>query len=152
VLGIGGVAGHVFKSQPRGSEGRFNRARLAQNYTVLTGACLVMRKSVYERAGGFDEAELAVAFNDIDFCLKVRAAGFTNLWTPFAEFYHHESASRGADNTDEKATRFRREAETMIERWGAILEYDPAYNPNLSLEKEDFSIAALPRPNRPVEP
>jgi len=152
VLGIGGVAGHIFKSQPRGSEGRFNRARLAQNYSVLTGACLVVRREVYERAGGFDEAELAVAFNDIDFCLKVRAAGYRNLWTPFAELYHHESASRGADNTDEKARRFRREAETMMRRWGSCLQNDPAYNPNLSLDREDFSIAALPRPLRPLAP
>jgi glycosyltransferase involved in cell wall biosynthesis len=152
VLGIGGVAGHVFKSQPRGAEGRFNRARLAQNYSVLTGACLVVRREVYDRAGGFDEAELAVAFNDMDFCLKVRAAGYRNLWTPFAELYHHESASRGADNTEEKARRFRREAETMMRRWGPALLHDPAYNPNLTLEREDFSIAALPRPARPLDP
>ena len=147
VLGIGGVAGHIFKSLPRGSEGRFNRARLAQNYSVLTGACLVMRKCVYEEVGGLDEKELAVAFNDIDLCLKVRGAGYLNLWTPFAELYHHESASRGADNTGDKAARFQREAETMMRRWGALLGHDPAYNPNLSLEREDFSIAPLPRPS-----
>jgi glycosyltransferase involved in cell wall biosynthesis len=151
VLGIGGVAGHVFKNQPRGSDGPFNRARLAQNYSVLTGACLVVRKRIYEEVGGLDEADLAVAFNDIDFCLKVRAAGYRNLWTPFAELYHHESASRGADNTDEKATRFRREAETMTRRWGDTLLHDPAYNPNLSLDREDFSIAPLPRPARPLD-
>jgi glycosyltransferase involved in cell wall biosynthesis len=148
VLGVGGVAGHAFKAWPRGSEGRFNRARLTQNYSILTGACLVVRKSVYDQAGGLDEAELAVAFNDIDFCLKVRAAGYLNLWTPFAELYHHESASRGADNTEEKATRFRREGDTMTMRWGDLLDHDPAYNPNLTLEKEDFSLAPLPRPGR----
>ena len=145
VLGIGGVAGHVFKSLPRGSEGRFNRARLLQNYSVLTGACLVVRKAVYDQVGGLDEAELAVAFNDVDFCLKVREAGYRNLWTPFAELYHHESASRGADNTEEKAKRFQREAETMMRRWAGVLKVDPAYNPNLTLDREDFSIASLPR-------
>jgi GT2 family glycosyltransferase len=154
VLGIGGVAGHLFKNLPRGREGRFNRARLVQNYSVLTGACLVMRKAVYQEVGGLDERDLAVAFNDVDLCLKVRAAGYLNLWTPFAEMYHHESASRGADNTREKADRFRREAETMIRRWGPVLSLDPAYNPNLSLDREDYSIGALPRPffqaNRPT--
>jgi glycosyltransferase involved in cell wall biosynthesis len=151
VLGIGGVAGHVFKSLPRGDEGRFNRGRLAQNYSALTGACLVVRKSVFEQVGGLDEKELAIAFNDIDLCLKVREAGYWNLWTPFAELYHHESASRGADNTAEKAQRFQREAETMIRRWGPILRHDPAYNPNLSLERDDFSVAALPRSASPLQ-
>lgn len=148
VLGIGGVAGHAFKTFPRGDEGKFNRARLVQNYSAVTAACLVVRKAVYEQVGGLDEQDLAVAFNDIDFCLKVLAAGYRNLWTPFAEFYHHESASRGADDTPEKAGRFRAEVEKMLSRWANVLPRDPAYNPNLTLEDEHFSLAARPRVGR----
>jgi GT2 family glycosyltransferase len=150
VLGVGGVAGHAFKTFLRGDEGKFNRARLVQNYSAVTAACLVVRKSVYEQVGGLDEQALAVAFNDVDFCLKVRAAGYRNLWTPFAEFYHHESATRGDDDTSEKAGRFRFEVETMLRRWGPILRQDPAYNPNLTLEHEDFSLASPPRPAVPA--
>jgi glycosyltransferase involved in cell wall biosynthesis len=145
VIGVGGVAGHAFRDFPRGTEGKFNRGRLVQNYSAVTAACLVIRKDIYEQVGGFDEKELAVAFNDIDFCLKVRAAGYRNLWTPFAELYHHESATRGTDNTPEKEDRFRREVETMLLRWGPELTSDPAYNPNLTLELTDFSLAAPPR-------
>ena len=148
VLGIGGVAGHAFRDFPRGTEGKFNRARLVQNYMAVTAACLLVRKSVYAEVGGFDEDTLAVAFNDVDFCLKVAAAGYRNLWTPYAEFYHHESASRGVDDTPEKAERFRSEVELMLRRWGPALQNDPAYNPNLTLELNDFSLASPPRPGR----
>lgn len=149
VIGLGGVAGHAFRDFPRGTDGKFNRARLVQNYSAVTAACLVIRKETYERVGGLDETELAVAFNDIDFCLKVRAAGYRNLWTPFAELYHHESATRGTDDTPEKEDRFRREVETMMLRWGPELTSDPAYNANLTLELTDFSLAAPPRVGRP---
>ena len=145
VVGLGGVAGHAFRDFPRGTAGKFNRARLVQNYSAVTAACLLVRKGIYEEVGGLDEKELAVAFNDIDFCLKVRAAGYRNLWTPFAELYHHESASRGTDDTPEKKERFRGEVETMLLRWGPALTRDPAYNPNLTLELTDFSLAAPPR-------
>ncbi|HEY9155366.1 MAG TPA: glycosyltransferase, partial [Opitutaceae bacterium] len=145
IVGLGGVAGHAFRDFPRGTPGAFNRARLAQNYSAVTAACLLVRRSIYLKVGGLDEKELAVAFNDIDFCLKVRAAGFRNIWTPFAELYHHESASRGAEDTPEKHERFRREVETMLERWRAEIAHDPAYNPNLTLELNDFSLAAPPR-------
>ncbi|MFA5058709.1 MAG: glycosyltransferase family 2 protein, partial [Opitutaceae bacterium] len=145
VLGVGGVAGHAFRDYPRGTEGRFNGARLVQNYSAVTAACLVIRKSVFVEVGGLDEKELAVAYNDIDFCLKVRAAGYRNLWTPFAELYHHESASRGADDTHEKRERFRQETATMLVRWGPELKQDPAYNPNLTHELNDFSLAVPPR-------
>jgi glycosyltransferase involved in cell wall biosynthesis len=146
VLGVGGVAGHAFREFPRGTEGKFNRARLVQNYSSVTAACLLVRKAIYEQVGGLDEDALAVAFNDIDFCLKVRAAGYRNLWTPFAELYHHESATRGSDDTPEKEDRFRKEVETMLLRWGSALTSDPAYNRNLTLELNDFSLASPPRP------
>ncbi len=145
VIGMGGVAGHAFLNFPRGTEGKFNRARLVQNYSAVTAACLVVRKGVYEQVGGLDELDHAVAFNDIDFCLKVRAAGYRNLWTPFAELYHHESASRGAVVTPEKEDRFRREVELMLMRWGPVLQSDPAYSPNLTLELNDFTLASPPR-------
>ena len=148
VLGVGGVAGHAFKTFPRGSEGIFNRARLVQNYSAVTGACLVVRKSTYLQVGGLDEDNLAIAFNDVDFCLKVRAAGYRNLWSPFAEFYHHESASRGAEDTPAKQARFGAEIKIMRDRWGALLDTDPAYNPNLSLNSEDFAFASPPRARR----
>lgn len=146
IVGLGGVAGHAFRDYPRGTEGKFNRARLVQNYTAVTAACLIVRRSIYEQVGGLDEKNLTVAFNDIDFCLKVRAAGHRNLWTPFAEFYHHESVSRGAEDTPEKHERFRAEVEYMLKRWPAEIRHDPAYNPNLTLEHTDFSLAAPPRP------
>jgi glycosyltransferase involved in cell wall biosynthesis len=149
VVGLGGVAGHAFRDFPRATHGKFNRARLVQNYSAVTAACLLVRKSTYQQVGGLDEKDLAVAFNDIDFCLKVQAAGFRNLWTPFAELYHHESATRGADDNPEKAARFQREVETMLRRWGPVLTSDPAYNPNLTLELNDFSLAVPPRSWRP---
>lgn len=151
ILGIGGlngtpsVAGHAFKDAPRGSEGQRNRLRLVQNYSAVTAACLVVRKAIFEQVGGFDEKHLAVAFNDIDFCLRVRQAGYRNLWTPFAEFYHHESASRGVEDSPDKLDRFAAEIAIMRERWGALLDRDPAYNPNLTAEFEDFSLAVPPR-------
>jgi glycosyltransferase involved in cell wall biosynthesis len=145
VIGLGGVAGHAFRDFPRNTEGVFNRARLVQNYGAVTAACLVIRKEVFDQVGGLDEKNLAVAFNDVDFCLKVRAAGYLNLWTPFAELYHHESASRGVEDTPEKHERFRGEVETMMKRWEKELKHDPAYNPNLTLELTDFTLAAPPR-------
>jgi GT2 family glycosyltransferase/glycosyltransferase involved in cell wall biosynthesis len=143
--GRDGVAGHAFKSFPRHAEGQRNRLRLAQNYSAVTAACLVIRKATFDAVGGFNEADLPVAFNDIDFCLRVQAAGYRNLWTPFAELYHHESASRGAEDTPEKLARFQREAAYMRRVWGRLLDRDPAYNPNLSLRHEDFSLAFPPR-------
>ncbi len=141
ILGIGGVAGHAFKGFSRNAPGSMNRAQLAQNYSAVTGACLVVRKSTYEAVGGLDEVDLAVSLNDVDFCLKVRAAGYRNLWTPFAELYHHESATRGYEDTPEKMARFEKERTIMKQRWGSLLARDPAYNPNLTLESEDFAFA-----------
>lgn len=85
------------------------------------------------------ETELSVAFNDVDFCLKVREAGYRNLWTPFAELIHHESVSRGYEDNPEKQARFKQEVDYMVNKWGSMLENDPCYNPNLSLTHEDFS-------------
>lgn len=143
VIMTGGVAGHVHKGLARGDRGYFGRAVLVQNFVAVTAACLVVRKDIYEEVGGLDEA-FAVAFNDIDFCLRVAARGYRNLWTPYAQLYHHESASRGYEDTPEKVARFMREVERMRERWGNALFDDPAYNPNLDPEAKDFSLAWPP--------
>lgn len=145
VLGIHGVAGHVHRFLPRDNAGYCGRAALIQSFSAVTGACLVVRKSLYEAVGGLNEVELKVACNDIDFCLKLRAAGYRNLWTPYAELYHHESASRGLDDTPEKLARSAIEVAYMKQHWGAELACDPAYNPNLTLDAEDFSLAWPPR-------
>jgi GT2 family glycosyltransferase len=142
ILGIGGVAGHSHKYFERDEAGYFSRAVLPQNLSAVTAACLVVRKKVYDEVGGLDE-KLQIAFNDIDFCLKVRLAGYKNVFTPYAELYHHESLSRGEEDTLEKQQRFSSEVKVMIDRWGPLLECDPYYNKNLTLLKEDFSIDLL---------
>jgi O-antigen biosynthesis protein len=140
ILGIGGVAGHSHKYLPREANGYFSRLRLVQNVSAVTGACLVVRKSVYKEVGGLDAKNLAVAFNDVDFCLKVRQAGYANVWTPHAELFHHESPSRGAEDTREKQERFMREVLFMKGKWAGLLDTDPFYSTHLSREREDFSL------------
>ncbi|RNA64277.1 glycosyltransferase [Prosthecochloris sp. ZM_2] len=141
VMGPGGVAAHVHHGIAQDNPGYFGRAILQQNFTALTGACLLVAKKLYLKAGGLNEEHLTVAFNDIDFCLKLHSMGLRNVWTPYAEFYHHESASRGQDDTPEKQRRFQSETIFMQQNWPRIIERDPAYNPNLSVETADFSLA-----------
>lgn len=145
ILGIGGVAGHAHKQLPEGGKGYFMRAVVAQSLSAVTAACLVIQKSIYEEVGGLDAQNLKVAFNDVDFCLRVRQAGYRNVWTPYAELFHHESATRGTDVAPEKKARFQSEVRYMLQRWGDQLLDDPAYSPNLSLQFEDFSYAWPPR-------
>lgn len=140
ILGIGGVAGHSHKQYPRHHPGYFSRLLLTQNLSAVTAACLLIRKNIYEEVAGLDEENLHVAFNDVDFCLKVREAGYRNLWTPYAELYHYESISRGAEDSPEKLARFAREVNFMKSKWGKHLELDPFYSPNLTKSREDFSI------------
>ena len=144
ILGIGGVAGHAHKYLDRKAPGYFCRASHHQSFSAVTAACLVVRKSTYDSVGGLDES-LAVAFNDVDFCLRVRETGLRNVWTPYAEMIHHESASRGLELTPDQQKRFKAEVDAMLDRWREALVTDPAYNPNLSLEFEDFSFAWPPR-------
>ena len=139
VLGLYGVAGHAHRFARGDDPGYLDRLRTVQNVSAVTAACLVVRKQVFEAVGGLDET-LAVAFNDVDFCLKVRAAGYLNVWTPHAELVHHESASRGHDFTPAKATRFAGEYEIMQRRWGETLMNDPYYSPHLTYDAEDFSL------------
>jgi GT2 family glycosyltransferase len=122
------------------SHGYFSRLNLTQNYSVVTAACLVIKRSTYEKVGGLDEVNLKVAFNDVDFCMKVREAGYRNLWTPYAELYHHESVSRGAEDTPEKQARANAEVDFIKSKWGSLLTEDPYYSPHLTKDREDFSI------------
>lgn len=144
IIGVGGVAGHAHKYFPRGHAGYFGRAVLHQALSAVTAACLLVRREVFEAVGGLDE-KLVVAFNDVDFCLRVQAYGLRNVWTPFAEMVHHESASRGDENTPEKQARFTAEMQYVQARWGAALLADSAYNVNLTIEHEDYSYAWPPR-------
>lgn len=140
ILGIGGVANHSHLGFPRASHGYFGRINVAQNLSVVTGACMMMRRSVFEELGGFNES-LSHAFNDVDLCLKIRDKGYLIVYTPYAELYHHESASRGYEDNAEKQARFWKEVAIVQERWKQVFENgDPYYNPNLTLKKEDFSI------------
>ena len=145
VLGVGGVAGHSHKHLHNHRHGYFGRANLIQSFSAVTAACMIIKKSIYEEVGGLNETNLTIAFNDIDFCLRVREAGYRNVWTPYAELYHHESATRGFEDNPEKEARFSKEANYMKQRWADQLMNDPAYSPNLTLNFEDFSLAWPPR-------
>ena len=145
ILGIGGIAGHGHKYFQHDEPGYFGRLALVQNYSAVTGACLLTRKSIWQQVGGL-ETQLAVAFNDVDYCLRVQDLGFRVVWTPFADLYHHESLSRGQEDSPEKQARFTAEVDYMMHRWQHVIDHDPAYSPNLSHHREDFSIAEQRRP------
>ncbi len=144
ILGVGGVAGHSHKHFPRSSHGYFSRLKITQNLSAVTSACLLIRKSIYEEVEGMNEEYLKVAFNDVDFCIKVHTLGYRNLWTPYVELYHHESVSRGAEDNEIKKARFGREIQYMKKRWGRVLQSDPHYNSNLTLKHENFAIKYSP--------
>lgn len=139
IVGIGGVAGHSHKFLKRGENGYVNRLLLAQNLSAVTAACMMVKKCIYDEVDGLDE-QFKVAYNDVDICMKVRTKGYLNVFTPFAELYHYESKSRGAEDTKEKIERLKNEGELFQRKWNKELQAgDPYYNPNLTLEKEDFS-------------
>ncbi|WP_122499480.1 glycosyltransferase [Pseudomonas viridiflava] len=144
IAGIGGIAGHSHKNLPKGASGYFCRGELIQEFSAVTAACLVIKKAIFEQVGGLEEEHLKIAFNDVDLCLKVQEAGYVNVWTPFAELYHHESATRGFEDTPQKQARFSTEIEYIKSRWPNI-QNDYAYNQNLTLDYEDFSLAWPPR-------
>lgn len=147
VIGIGGIAGHVFVNMPRSHSGYMHKASLIQNISAVTAACLMVKKEVYQKVKGFDEG-LKVAFNDVDFCLRVREAGYLITYTPYAEAYHHESKSRGTEDSKEKVMRFQEEIEFMRERWIQLLkEGDPYYNKNLTLDKWNYSLRQIRKSN-----
>ena len=148
-VGLGGVAGHRCVGYPGNELGRFGRLALAQDVSSVTGACLLIRKSVYDDVGGLDACNLAVAFNDVDLCLRVQEAGYRIIWTPYAVLEHHESKSRGSDMAGEKLARFQKEVSFMRTRWGMRLMADPFFNPNLSLQVTHPSLARPPRAKKP---
>lgn len=141
IVGIGGVAGHAFLGMSKDFTGYMHKASLQQNLSAVTAACMMVKRSVFEEVGGFTE-QLAVAFNDTDFCLKVREKGYLVVFDPYVELVHYESKTRGAENTEEKMKRFDEECEYMKQRWADILQKgDPMYNPNLTLKKWDYSVS-----------
>lgn len=141
IVGIGGTAGHAFRRFSMSSKGYWNRAKVIQNLSAVTGACLMTKRDVFEKVGGFDE-KFTLAFGDIDYCLKLRREGYLIIWTPYAELYHYEKKIRGGDTTTtEKREFFRKEKELLRNKWEDIFDKgDPYYNPNLTLQSEDFSL------------
>lgn len=145
ILGVGGCVGYAHNHIARDRAGYAGRAVLMQGFSAVTTACLVIRKELYERVCGLNEKDLPVSFNDVDFCLRVQQAGYRNVWTPYAELYHYESATRGAEDTPEKRDHLAADLQYMKQRWGDLLMNDPAYSPNLTLDYEDFTYAWPPR-------
>lgn len=140
IVGLGGVAGHSHKNFRRGEVGFMYRAAIAQNLSAVTAACMMIPRHVYQQMNGLDEL-FEVAFNDVDLCMRIRKAGYLIVFTPYAELYHFESKSRGLENTAEKRKRFQNEVLRFKEKWKYELEAgDPYYNPNLTLDSEDFSV------------
>ena len=142
VLGLGAhrTAGHSHYKQHRENLGYMGRLCYAQDVSAVTGACLLVKKSLFEEVGGLEE-DFAISLNDVDFCLKLREKGYLNVFTPFAELYHFESISRGLDDQGQKAQRYDRESQQFREKWKKVLEVgDPYYNPNFSLDRSDFAL------------
>lgn len=148
-LGLGGLAGHPMRFYPGDSDGYLNRLRHVQTYRAVTAACLLVRRSVYEEVGGLNENELAVAYNDVDFCLRVEQAGYRNLWTPHARLVHHESASRGLDTDPVRAARYARECAYLRQNWGTHAPVDGYYHRLLTHADESCSLAPEPWGPRP---
>ncbi len=145
ILGLGGLAGHGHLQDERDAYGYFSRLTITHEVGAVTGACLMTRRDTWEALGGLDE-DLAVAFNDIDYCLRVRhERGERILWTPQALLYHHESVSRGKEDDPVKIARFNAEVDRCLDRWSDVLDLDPAYSPNLALDRDSFTLARQPR-------
>jgi GT2 family glycosyltransferase len=140
VLGIGGIAGHSHKYAAKDKPGYFDRLCITANCAAITGACLMVQKRKFLEVGGFDNV-LSVAFNDVDFCIKLLKAGYYNLCLSHLVLYHHESQTRGPEDTVEKQIRFKGEIDLMYERWGDLLKNDPYYSPHLTRDCEDFAIS-----------
>ena len=139
VAGIGGVAGHGHKHFPGDASGYFSQVKTINNYSAVTAACLMCRRDVFLEVGGFEE-DLAVAFNDVDFCFKLLDMGYRNIYLPHVTLYHHESKSRGYEDTPKKQERFSHEVLYMTKKWNSVIEHDPCYNCNLSNTREDYSL------------
>ncbi len=146
IIGLSGVAGHMYAEAPAGDPGYAGRILATQDLSAVTGACQIMRRALFEQLGGLDAAHLAVAYNDIDFCLRVRAAGLRVIYTPHARLLHRHSASRGSDVRPERLASFTWERDFMRTRWPQVIQDDPFFNPNLSLSGKRGRLATAPRP------
>lgn len=140
IVGVGHVAAHAWRLCADEPDVSRMRAHVVQNYSAVTAACLVVRKAIFEQVGGFNAVDLAITYNDVDICIRICEAGYRNLYTPFARLYHHESASRGPEDTPEKRERYEREVNYMRKKWSAWLKDDPAYHPLLTRFREDFAL------------
>ncbi|XQF91263.1 glycosyltransferase family 2 protein [Pseudoalteromonas espejiana] len=143
VMGYGGGAGHGHKYFPSDHYGYMNRLIASQNYSAVTAACLLVTTDDFWAVEGLNEESLAIAFNDVDLCLKVQQLGRRNLYCAEAVLYHHESVSRGHEDTPEKVLRFKSELDYLQARWYEVIKADPAYNPNLTLKRENFAIKSI---------
>ena len=144
VVGMGGIAGNMFVDMPSERTGYLHKASLLQDMSAVTAACMMVKTEVFRKIGGFEE-KLAVAFNDVDLCLRIRKAGYLIVYDPYVQICHLESRTRGAEDSEEKVRRFQSEIEFFRTRWIDILKKgDPYYNKNLSLTRWNYSLKALP--------
>ncbi len=142
-MGMDGIAGHAHYRQPKENLGYMGRLYYAQDMSAVTAACMMVKRAVYEELNGFDEA-FEVAYNDVDFCMRLRKEGYLNVFTPYAELYHYESKSRGLEDTKDKRKRFEKEVKMFKERWKKELEEgDPYFNPNFDLMRDDFAVKSV---------
>ena len=141
----GNPGNHIYLKRDSNDPGYFNKLNLVQNYSAVTAACLVVRRDLYIKAGGLDDQNLKVAYNDVDFCLKVRDLGYRNAWTPFAQLIHYESLSRGSDLNEINLSRFKKEQRYMLTKWKNAMLNDPFFNPNLAIETSTTQFSFPPK-------
>jgi GT2 family glycosyltransferase len=149
ILGGKGRASHVYANRPRGYSGQIGRALLRQNVSAVSAACVVLRRKLFAEVGGLDETLLPLVYRSVDFCLRLRERGYRNVWTPHAELYYHKSTERGYKNTLTEQEQLTQALAVLQQRWGTLLSHDPAYNPNLTLDGELFTLAFPPRRQKP---
>jgi GT2 family glycosyltransferase len=149
VLGVGHGAGHFFAGASRDDVGRWGFLSLVRRVSAVTAACMALRRAVYLEVGGLDEINFPVAFNDVDLCLRLSERGYAVVWTPHAELYHYESATRGTDTDSRRSARLERDAEELRRRWGEILSRDPFYNLNCSVTAAHFEPGFPSRRRKP---
>jgi GT2 family glycosyltransferase len=149
VVGLGGLAGHPHAGFPRETPGYFGRAVCTQQYSAVSAGCMVIRREVFLAIGGFDETNFRVAFNDVDLGLRLHLAGYSVVWTPHAELFHHESASLGLPSGRDRRELFEKESESLRRRWKDAVANDPYYNPNLTISGGDFRPCFPPRVQKP---
>jgi len=151
ILGGEGGARHAYANRPRGYSGQMGRALLRQNVSAVSVACVVLRRKLFVEVGGLDETPLPLVYRSVDFCLRLRERGYRNVWTPHAELYYHGSANQKCESTLAEREQLTQALPVLQQRWGTLLSCDPAYNPNLALDGELFTLAFPPRRQKPWE-